>query len=89
MGLDDALDKYTLKSGFEIHWQAFTETKLFSYAPTPRNIDGNNTWASYVDLALPGMLPVLNLECLNIALRASLALNGQIDKEHGYGKFLS
>ena len=31
-----------------------------------------------VDLALPGMLPVLNRQCLDLAIKASLALNGQI-----------
>ena len=29
-------------------------------------------------MAMPGMLPVLNAECLNIAIKASLALNGKI-----------
>jgi aspartyl-tRNA(Asn)/glutamyl-tRNA(Gln) amidotransferase subunit B len=34
--------------------------------------------ANFVDLALPGMLPVLNEECLDIAIKASLALQGTI-----------
>lgn len=34
--------------------------------------------ANFVDLALPGMLPVLNQECLDLAIRASLALKGRI-----------
>jgi len=34
--------------------------------------------ANFVDIALPGMLPVLNEECLNIAIKASLALRGSI-----------
>ena len=37
-----------------------------------------NIHANMVDLALPGMLPVLNSECLDIALRCSLALEGCI-----------
>ena len=37
-----------------------------------------NIHANFVDLALPGMLPVLNEECLNIAILSSLALNGEI-----------
>ncbi len=43
-----------------------------------------------VDLALPGMLPVLNEECLNLAVKASLALKGHInsrikfDRKHYY-----
>ena len=34
---------------------------------------------SYVDLALPGMLPVLNEECLDLAIKASLAFKGHIN----------
>ena len=38
----------------------------------------SNIHANMVDLALPGMLPVLNEECLDIAILCSLALNGNI-----------
>lgn len=41
----------------------------------------------YVDLALPGMLPVLNKECLKIAIKASLALRGTIGNKLKNGKF--
>lgn len=34
--------------------------------------------ANFVDLALPGMLPVLNEECLDLAIKASLGLGGRI-----------
>ena len=37
-----------------------------------------NTHANFVDLGLPGMLPVLNEECLDLAITASLALGGRI-----------
>ena len=40
------------------------------------NLAEANIHANYVDLALPGMLPVLNEECLNIAILSSIALNG-------------
>lgn len=49
-----------------------------------------NTHANAIDLALPGMLPVLNAQCLNIAIKASLALEGDIpdrikfDRKHYY-----
>ena len=49
-----------------------------------------NTKANFVDVALPGMLPVLNEECLNLAIKASLALRGNInprikfDRKHYY-----
>lgn len=37
-----------------------------------------NTHANFVDLALPGMLPVLNEECLDLGIKSSLALGGRI-----------
>ena len=37
-----------------------------------------NTHANFVDLGLPGMLPVLNEECLDLAIKSSLALGGRI-----------
>lgn len=82
--VEKILERYTLKSGFEIHCQMLSATKLFSCAPTLRVTDASNTCANYVDLALPGMLPVLNIEVLKLALKASLALNGKIDKINGY-----
>ena len=45
---------------------------------------------NFVDLAIPGMLPVLNESCLNLAIKASLALGGRIpsyikfDRKHYY-----
>lgn len=75
------LSDYKVKLGFEIHCQVLSNSKLFSYAPTPRLTDASNTWANFVDLALPGMLPVLNKECLQLALKASLALKGELNKD--------
>lgn len=40
-----------------------------------------NMHANMVDMAFPGMLPVLNEECLDIAIHCSLALNGEIAKK--------
>ena len=42
------------------------------------NLEEPNTHANLVDMALPGMLPVLNEHCLNQAIKASLALGGRI-----------
>ena len=79
------LSKYSLTSGIEVHCQLQTETKLFSNAPTPRLTDASNNCANFVDLAFPGMLPVFNSEWLKLAIKASLALRGNIDKKNGYG----
>jgi len=54
------------------------------------NLDEPNAFANYVDLALPGMLPVLNEDCLDKAIICSLGLGGRIpnhikfDRKHYY-----
>ena len=42
------------------------------------NLEEPNTHANLVDMALPGMLPVLNEHCLNQAIKCSIALEGNI-----------
>ncbi len=63
--------------GLETHVQLATSSKIFSGAPT--NFGANpNTQASFVDLALPGVLPVLNKQVVEYAIRFGLAVNGKI-----------
>ena len=50
--------------------------KLIFTGALTSQLEQANTRADFVDLALPGMLPVLNEECLDLAVRASLALRG-------------
>ena len=38
-----------------------------------------NTHANFIDIALPGMVPVLNEECLNLAIMAALAFHGRVN----------
>ena len=52
--------------------------KMFSTSLNNSASDDPNTYINYVDLGVPGMLPVLNEECLDLAIKASLALNGSI-----------
>jgi len=75
--ISDILEHYKLKVGFEIHAQMNSRRKLFSNSLATQLAEAN-THANMVDLAFPGMLPVLNEECLDIAIRMSLALNGHI-----------
>jgi len=63
--------------GFEFHVQMNTKHKMFSTSLNTSSQEPN-THANFVDLGLPGMLPVLNEECLNQAIKASLALGGRI-----------
>ena len=65
--------------GLEIHSQLSTKSKIFSGAPTVFGAEPN-TQACAVDLGLPGVLPVLNKEVVNMALRFGLAVNAIINQ---------
>lgn len=71
------MQKYKLKVGFKIHVQMKTEQKLFSTAVNSTKGEANSH-ANFVDLALPGMLPVLNENCLNKAIKACIGFGGRI-----------
>ena len=64
--------------GLEVHAQAVTEAKLFSGAPTAFGAQPN-TQVSLVDAAMPGMLPVINSKCVELAVRTGLGLNAEIN----------
>ena len=64
--------------GLEIHAQVISNAKLFSSAPTAFGAEAN-TQVSLVDAAMPGMLPVVNQECVKQAVRTGLALGAQIN----------
>jgi len=65
--------------GMEVHAQVTSESKLFSGSSTQF---GNppNANVSFVDAAMPGMLPVINDECVRQAVRTGLGLKAQINK---------
>ena len=65
--------------GLEIHAQISSESKLFSGAATEFGAEPN-TQVSFVDAAMPGMLPVLNKKCVEQAIKTGLGLNAQINK---------
>jgi aspartyl-tRNA(Asn)/glutamyl-tRNA(Gln) amidotransferase subunit B len=64
--------------GMEIHAQVTSNSKLFSGASTTFGGDPNNH-VSLVDAAMPGMLPVINEECVKQAIRTGLGLKAQIN----------
>jgi aspartyl-tRNA(Asn)/glutamyl-tRNA(Gln) amidotransferase subunit B len=64
--------------GLEIHAQVSSKAKLFSSAPTEYGAEAN-TQVSLVDAAMPGMLPVVNQECVKQAVRTGLALGAEIN----------
>ncbi len=63
--------------GMEIHAQVTSEAKLFSGASTAFGSPPNSN-VSLVDAAMPGMLPVINAECVRQAVRTGLGLNAEI-----------
>ncbi|ACS41017.1 MULTISPECIES: Asp-tRNA(Asn)/Glu-tRNA(Gln) amidotransferase subunit GatB [Methylorubrum] len=64
--------------GMEIHAQVTSRSKLFSGASTEFGGEPNDH-VSLVDAAMPGMLPVINEECVAQAVRTGLGLKAQIN----------
>ncbi len=64
--------------GLEIHAQVTSASKLFSGASTEFG-GAPNSHVSLVDAAMPGMLPVINEECVKQAIRTGLGLNARIN----------
>src|SRR6202522_2310308 len=64
--------------GMEVHAQVTSDAKLFSAAST--EFGGElNSHVSLVDAAMPGMLPVINEQCVKQAVRTGLGLNAKIN----------
>ncbi len=64
--------------GMEVHAQVTSKSKLFSGAATEFG-GAPNSHVSLVDAAMPGMLPVINEECIRQAIRTGLGLNAKIN----------
>src|ERR1700741_5090006 len=64
--------------GMEVHAQVNSQAKLFSGASTEFGGEAN-AHVSLVDAAMPGMLPVINAECVRQAARTGLGLKAQIN----------
>ncbi len=64
--------------GLEVHAQVTSAAKLFSGASAAFGAEPN-TQVSLVDAAMPGMLPVLNRECIRQAVRTGMAIEAQIN----------
>ena len=65
--------------GLEIHVQLSTQSKIFSGSSTAFGAEPNSQ-ASLVDLAMPGTLPVTNLEAIRKAVKFGLAIDAHIAK---------
>jgi aspartyl-tRNA(Asn)/glutamyl-tRNA(Gln) amidotransferase subunit B len=71
--------------GLEVHAQVTSRSKLFSAASTAFGGEPN-THVSLVDAAMPGMLPVINRECVAQAVRTGLGLKAQINRRSTFDR---
>jgi len=76
--LKGATGDWEIVIGMEVHAQVTSEAKLFSGASTEFGKDPNDN-VSLVDAAMPGMLPVINEECVRQAIRTGLGLKAAIN----------
>ena len=76
--IDGATGPWEVVIGLEVHAQVISKSKLFSGASTEFGAPPNSQ-VSLVDAAFPGMLPVLNAECVAQAVRTGLGLNAHIN----------
>ncbi|BBU55712.1 MULTISPECIES: Asp-tRNA(Asn)/Glu-tRNA(Gln) amidotransferase subunit GatB [Mameliella] len=69
---------WELVIGMEVHAQVASQAKLFSGASTKFGAEPNSN-VSFVDAAMPGMLPVINEYCIEQAVRTGLGLKADIN----------
>ena len=69
---------WELVIGLEVHAQVTSQSKLFSGAATAFGAEPNSQ-VSFIDAGFPGMLPVINAECVAQAVRTGLGLNAKVN----------
>ncbi len=84
----DIRKQYKVTIGIECHVQLKTKTKLFSAVDNDAREAAPNTLISHIDLGMPGALPVLNEQTVELAMRAAFALGtppqkfSKFDRKH-------
>ncbi len=76
--IEGATGEWEVIVGLEVHAQVASRSKLFSGAATEFGAEPNSH-VSLVDAAMPGMLPVINAECIAQAVRTGLGLKAAIN----------
>ena len=78
---------WELVIGLETHIEVLSNAKLFSGASADYNPSiSPNTQVSMVDVAMPGMLPVLNKYCVEQAIKMGLGLNAEISRRSKFAR---
>ena len=75
--MEDLREKYEVVIGLEVHAQLKTKSKIFAPDSTEFGNE-QNSQISPITLGMPGVLPVLNKECVNMGILLGLALNCEI-----------
>ena len=78
---------WELVIGLETHIEVLSESKLFSGASADYNPTVSpNTQVSMIDVAMPGMLPVLNEHCVEQAIKFGLGINAEISRTSRFAR---
>lgn len=72
-------NKYEVVIGLEIHAQINSDAKIFSKSPNNWNSDANKN-ISPMDVALPGALPVINIDAVEQVIATGLAIDAKINR---------
>ncbi len=83
--IQGAKQEWELVIGMEVHAQVATRSKLFSGASTLFGSEPNSNVA-FVDAGMPGMLPVINEECVAQAVRTGLGLKAEINLKSAFDR---
>lgn len=83
--LEGSTGPWEIVVGLEVHCQVISQSKLFSGASTKFGNEPNSN-VSLVDAAMPGMLPVVNAECVRQAVKTGLGLKAKINKESVFAR---
>ncbi|MCB1410148.1 MAG: Asp-tRNA(Asn)/Glu-tRNA(Gln) amidotransferase GatCAB subunit B, partial [Rhodobacteraceae bacterium] len=83
--ISGATGDWELVIGMEIHAQVSTQAKLFSGASTRFGAEPNAN-VSFIDAAMPGMLPVVNEFCIRQAVLTGLGLKAQINLRSAFDR---
>ena len=78
-------DTYQVVIGLEIHVQLDTQTKLFSQVSTDFGAPANQQ-VDPIDLGMPGMLPVINYQAIDYAIRFGLAMGAKIHQHNVFAR---
>src|SRR5436190_18455904 len=80
-----AATEWEVVIGLEVHAQLMTKSKIFSGASTAIGAEPN-TQACAIDLGFPGVLPVLNKEVVEMAIRFALGANAQVTRRSVFAR---